>query len=105
MTHMKGDIKLKVTEVQVRKVDLNNRTKAYATITFDDCFVVRDIRVVDGRNGLFIAMPSRKRPDGEFRDIAHPIRTETRKMIEDAILTRFHEEDDLKELEPENTED
>lgn len=84
---------MKVTDVQVRKVDLDSRTKAYVTITFDDCFVVRDIRVVDGKNGLFIAMPSRKRPDGEFKDIAHPINTETRRMIEEAILNQYNAED------------
>ena len=80
---------MKITDVQVRKVDLDNRTKAYVTITIDDCFVVRDIRVVDGRNGLFIAMPSRKRPNGQFRDIAHPITTETRRMIEEAVLAEY----------------
>ncbi len=84
---------MKITDVQVRKVDLDNRTKAYVTITIDDCFVVRDIRVVDGKSGLFIAMPSRKRPNGHFRDIAHPINTETRRMIEEAILAEYGAEE------------
>lgn len=95
---------MKITDVQVRKVDLDNRTKAYVTITIDDCFVVRDIRVVDGRNGLFIAMPSRKRPNGQFRDIAHPITTETRRMIEEAILAEYGAEDDERSSELEDTE-
>lgn len=91
--------------MQVRKVDLNNRTKAYVTITFDDCFVVRDIRVVDGKNGLFIAMPSRKRPDGEFKDIAHPINTETRRMIEEAILAKYDEVPEPETTKEETTEE
>jgi len=94
---MKGDSNLKVTDVRVRKVDHDNRTKAYVTITLDDCFVVRDIRVVEGQNGLFVAMPSRKRPDGQFKDIAHPINTETRKMIEEAIFAEYNLEEEGKE--------
>lgn len=99
---MKGDSNLKVTEVRVRKVDHDNRTKAYVTITLDDCFVVRDIRVVEGQNGFFVAMPSRKRPDGQFKDIAHPINTETRKMIEEAIFAEYDrdEEEKVEEKEP-----
>ncbi len=85
---------MKVTEVQVRKVDRDNKTRAYVTITFDDCFVVRDIRVVEGREGMFIAMPSKKRPNGQFRDIAHPINSETRKMIEDAVLAEYETQGD-----------
>jgi len=93
---------LKVTDVRVRKVDHDNRTRAYVTITLDDCFVVRDIRVVEGQNGFFVAMPSRKRPDGQFKDIAHPINTETRRMIEEAIFAEYN----APEEEPagENTE-
>lgn len=63
--------------------------KAVVSVTFDDEFVVHDIKVIDGQNGLFIAMPSRKMPDGEFRDIAHPINVETRKKIQDAIFTEY----------------
>lgn len=94
---MKGDSNLEVTDVRVRKVDHDNRTKAYVTITLDDCFVVRDIRVVEGQNGLFVAMPSRKRPDGQFKDIAHPINTETRKMIEEAIFAEYNLDEEEKE--------
>ncbi len=88
---------MEVTDVRVRKVDHDNRTKAYVTITLDDCFVVRDIRVVEGQNGLFVAMPSRKRPDGQFKDIAHPINTETRKMIEEAIFAEYNLDEEEKE--------
>ncbi len=94
---------MKVTDVRVRKVDHDNRTKAYVTITLDECFVVRDIRVVEGQNGFFVAMPSRKRPDGQFKDISHPINTETRKMIEEAIFSEYDrdEEEKTEEQEPE----
>jgi len=63
--------------------------KAIASVTFDDAFVVREIRVIEGQNGLFVAMPSRKTPSGEFRDIAHPINSEARQIIQDAILEEY----------------
>lgn len=63
--------------------------KGIVSVTFDNEFVVHDIKIIEGQNGLFIAMPSRKMPDGEFRDIAHPINAETRKKIQDAILEEY----------------
>ena len=74
--------------------------KAIASVTFDDEFVVHDIKVIEGRNGLFIAMPSRKMSDGDFRDIAHPLLSETRNRIKDAILNAYEniEDDEQKEL-------
>ncbi len=78
-----------ITDVRVRKVVTNSRMKAIATITFDDCFVVRDIKVIDGQNGLFVAMPSRKSADGQFRDVAHPIRQDFRDVIESKIIDVF----------------
>lgn len=78
-----------ITDVRVRKVVTNSRMKAIATITFDDCFVVRDIKVIDGQNGLFVAMPSRKSADGQFRDVAHPIRQDFRDVIEHKIMDVF----------------
>jgi stage V sporulation protein G len=65
--------------------------KAIVSVTFDDCFVVHDIKIIDGQNGPFIAMPSRKMPDGEFKDIAHPINSETRAMIQDAVFAAYEE--------------
>ena len=65
--------------------------KAIVSVTFDNEFVIHDIKVIEGQNGLFIAMPSRKTPDGEFKDIAHPINTETREKIQSAILTAYEE--------------
>ena len=67
------------------------KLKAFASIIFDDCFVVSDIKVIHGTHGLFISMPSKKRRNGTFRDIAHPLNNETRRMIEDRVLTRYRE--------------
>lgn len=80
-----------ITDVRVRKVITNSRMKAIATITFDDCFVVRDIKVIDGQEGLFVAMPSRKSADGQFRDVAHPIRQEFREVIENRIIDVYNQ--------------
>ncbi|HNV33961.1 MAG TPA: septation regulator SpoVG [Bacillota bacterium] len=80
-----------ITDVRVRKVVTNSRMKAIATITFDDCFVVRDIKVIDGQDGLFVAMPSRKSPDGQFRDVAHPIKQEFRDIIESRIIEIYNQ--------------
>ena len=81
---------MQITEVKVFPVN-EERLKAYATITFDNCFIVRDLKVISGNNGLFIAMPSKKRKDGTYRDIAHPLNNETRDMIQKAILAKYDE--------------
>ena len=80
---------MEVTEVKVFPVQ-EDRLKAYVTITFDDCFVVRDLKVISGNNGLFVAMPSKKRKDGTYRDTAHPLNNETRQMIESKVLAEYH---------------
>jgi len=82
---------MKVTEVKVFPVN-EDRLKAYVSITLDDCFVVRDLKVIQGPNGLFVAMPSKKRKDGQFRDIAHPLNKETRTEIEDLIFEAYTKE-------------
>lgn len=82
---------MKVTEVKVFPVN-EDRLKAYVTITLDECFVIRDLKIIEGHGGLFVAMPSKKRKDGQFRDIAHPLNQETRQMIEDAVFTAFENE-------------
>ena len=84
-----------VTDVRIRKIDDEGKMKAVASVTFDGEFVVHDIKVIDGRNGLFIAMPSKKTADGEYRDIAHPIKTETRNRIQKMILERYEQEEEL----------
>lgn len=80
---------MQITDVRVRKITNEGKMKAIVSVTFDNEFVVHDIKVIDGQNGLFIAMPSRKTPDGEFKDIAHPINTETRERIQNAILEEY----------------
>ena len=81
---------MKITDVRIRRVNSEGRMKAIVSITFDNEFVVHDIKVIEGQNGLFIAMPSRKTPDGEYKDIAHPINADTREMIQTNILEKFN---------------
>jgi len=80
---------VEITDVRLRKVTTEGRMKAIASITFDNEFVVHDIRVIDGNSGMFVAMPSKRTPDGEFRDIAHPITSSTRQKIQDAVLREY----------------
>lgn len=88
---------MEITDVRVRKINKEGKMKAVVSITLDGDFVVHDIKVIEGEKGLFIAMPSRKAGDGEYRDIAHPINSETRQRIQDIILENYRnmsEEDD-----------
>ena len=80
---------MEITDIRVRKINSESKMKAVVSITIDNEFVVHDIKVIEGQNGLFIAMPSRKTPDGEFKDIAHPINTDTREKIQLAILKAY----------------
>ncbi|TYO96981.1 MULTISPECIES: septation regulator SpoVG [Desulfallaceae] len=82
---------MNVTDVRVRKVLTEGKMKAIVSVTLDDMFVIHDVKVVEGQNGLFVAMPSRKTPGGEFRDIAHPINTFAREIIQDAVLKAYSE--------------
>ena len=82
---------MQITDVRVRKVTKEGKTRAVVSITIDDVFVVHDIKVIEGEKGLFIAMPSRKASDGEYRDIAHPINSETRDKIQSLILEKYQE--------------
>ncbi len=82
---------MKITKIAIRPVDMN-KVKALASITIDDVFVIHDLRVVEGDRGFFVAMPSRKLPNGSHRDIAHPINTETRESIQDRILAEYLDE-------------
>jgi len=82
---------MEVTEVRIFPVQ-EERLKAYVEITFDNCFVVRDLKVINGNNGLFVAMPSKKRKDGTYRDTAHPLNNETRQMIESKVLEEYNRE-------------
>ena len=82
---------MKITDVRVRKIAKEGKMKAIVSITIDDEFVVHDIKVIEGEKGLFIAMPSRKASDGEYRDIAHPINSDTREKIQKLILEKYEE--------------
>ncbi len=82
---------MEITEVRVSPVD-DEKLKAFVTITIDNCFIIRDLKVINGNNGLFIAMPSRKRKDGTFKDIAHPLNNETRQLLESTILSEYEKE-------------
>ena len=82
---------MNITDVRIRKVDKEGKMKAVVSITLDDVFVVHDIKVIEGEKGLFIAMPSKKTADGEYRDIAHPINSATRELIQNKILDAYKE--------------
>ena len=86
---------MEITDIRIRRLEGSGKMKAIASITIDDEFVLHDIKVVDGEKGLFIAMPSKKTGEGEYRDIAHPIRTETRNRIQRLILERYAKESEL----------
>ncbi len=86
---------MQVTDVRIRKIYEEGKMKAIVSVTFNDQFVVHDIKIIDGENGLFIAMPSRKIGEGEFRDIAHPINSDTRSMIQDAVFESYEKELEL----------
>ena len=88
---------MEITDVRVRLAKSDNgKLKAVASITIDGCFAVHDIKIIDGNNGPFIAMPSRKTPEGEFKDIAHPINPEARALISDMILKAYQEQLDAQ---------
>ena len=82
---------MQVTDVRVRRIAKEGKMKAVVSITIDHVFVVHDIKVIEGEKGLFIAMPSKKSTDGEFRDIAHPINSSTREMIQSSILDKYQQ--------------
>ena len=82
---------MQITDVRIRKVEKEGKMKAVVSITIDDEFVVHDIKVIEGEKGLFIAMPSKKALDGEYRDIAHPINSGTRERIQSTILARYQQ--------------
>ncbi|HLQ95688.1 MAG TPA: septation regulator SpoVG [Pseudogracilibacillus sp.] len=93
---------MEVTDVRLRRVTSEGKMRAIASITFNDCFVVHDVRIIDGNNGLFVAMPSKRTADGVFRDIAHPINSETREMIQEAVLETYHAREEEKEQQEAN---
>lgn len=91
---------MQITDVRVRKITKEGKMRAIVSITIDEEFVIHDIKVIEGDKGLFIAMPSKKAADGEYRDIAHPINSSTREKIQEIILEKYHK----ALLEPDETE-
>jgi stage V sporulation protein G len=80
---------MEITDVRIRKIETQGKMKAIVSVTFDNEFVVHDIKIIESQNGMFVAMPSRKTPEGEFRDVAHPINTQVREKIQKAILQNY----------------
>jgi stage V sporulation protein G len=83
---------VEITDVRLRKIETEGKLRAYVSITFDDSFVVHDLRVIDGNKGMFVAMPSKRLPNGDHKDIAHPINTEIREKIQNAVLEVYNRE-------------
>lgn len=84
---------MRITDVKIKKVQSENRLRAIASVTIDDCFVIHELRIIEGKEGLFVAMPRRQASNGVFRDIAHPIDKETRKLFEEVVIAKFNEEE------------
>ncbi len=80
---------MEITDIRIKKVSGDGRMKAVASVTFDNAFAVHDVKVIEGPEKLFVAMPSRRTPDGEYRDIAHPINTEMRSALENKVLAAY----------------
>lgn len=81
---------MQITELRLRKVENECKLKAYVTVTFDNCFVVHNVKIIEGKTGLFIAMPSRKTANGEYKDVAHPISPDFRNELQDKILAEYN---------------
>ncbi|MCR5063563.1 MAG: septation regulator SpoVG [Spirochaetales bacterium] len=81
---------MQITELRIRKVEDEGKLRAYVTVTFDDCFVVHNVKIIEGKTGLFIAMPSRKTANGEYKDVAHPISPEFRNEMQNKILSEYN---------------
>ena len=89
---------MEITEITISLQD-EDKLKAFVNVIFDDCFVVHELRIIDGKAGLFVAMPSRKMPNGEFKDVAHPINQETRNMIERIVIEAYNQIPDTEKTE------
>jgi stage V sporulation protein G len=90
---------MKITDIRIRKVSGEGKLKAYVTVTFDDCFVVHNVKIIEGKNGAFVAMPSRKTSSGEYKDVAHPINPEFRAELQRDILNQYESGSDDPTLE------
>lgn len=91
-----------ITDIRIRKVNADGKLKAYVTVTFDESFVVHNVKVIEGENGIFIAMPSRRTKSGEYKDVAHPINTEFRAILQERILEEYDKSDDVEVVSADN---
>ena len=87
---------MEITDIRIKKVNSEGKLKAYVTVTFDDCFVVHNLKIISGKAGTFIAMPSRKTKTGEYKDIAHPINSSFRQTIQSRIIEEFEKEKEVE---------
>lgn len=90
---------MQITDIRVRRVSSEGKLKAYVTVTFDDCFVVHNVKVIEGKSGVFIAMPSRKTKTGEYKDVAHPINSDFRNELQEKILQAYEAQRDEEPLQ------
>lgn len=88
---------MEITDIRIRKVNSDGKMKAVVSVTFDEALVIHDIKVIEGQDKVFIAMPSRKTPDGEFKDIAHPINAQMREKLQNAIIAAYETAEDAAE--------
>jgi len=84
---------IEITNINIKKIESENRCKAVVSIVLNDAICINDIKIVEGQSGLFIVMPSRRKPNGEFKDVAHPINSETRELIQKAVINKYNELD------------
>lgn len=98
---------MQITDIRVKKIKTEGKLKAYVNVTFDGCFVIHNVKVIDGKNGIFIAMPSRKTKSGEYKDIVHPVTQEFRNQIKDEIIDAYDKaaDSDTVDIEPDDLED
>jgi len=90
---------MEITDIRIRRVSSEGKLKAYVTVTFDDCFVVHNVKIIEGKTGVFIAMPSRKTKTGEYKDVAHPIHSDFRNELQGRILDAYNSADAEEEFE------
>ena len=95
---------MEITDIRIRRVEADGKLRAYVTVTFDDCFVVHNVKIIEGKSGRFIAMPSRKTKTGEYKDVAHPINSDFRQRLQERILDSYSEEVEAPETEEEQQE-
>ena len=93
---------MEITDIRIRQMTQDAKMKAVVSVTFDNCFVVHDIKIIEGQDRMFIAIPSRKTPDNEFKDIAHPINVEMRELLSERILEKYHSTVIEEEMNTEN---